>query len=147
MAPIPKMGHTFLFEEGSWKAEGFFRDAEGRTVTLSGETRVIHEEKHWIMEGFMEIEDEVPRRIENRYVIEPFNGGDITSWSSENPALGTLGGTFTVVGDSILSHFTNGACTGMEYLRFIDRDVYINRGTLLREGNLVLSWSATLRRV
>jgi hypothetical protein len=35
----------------------------------------------------------------------------------------------------------------MEYLRFIDRDVYINRGTLLREGNLVSSWSATLRRV
>jgi hypothetical protein len=143
------MGHTFLFEEGCWKAEGFFRDAEGRTVTLSGETRVIHGEKHWIMEGFMEIEGEVPRRIENRYVIEPFNGGDITSWSSENPALGKLEGTFTVVGDSILSHFTgdDGACTGMEYLRFIGGEVYINRGALISAGDLVSSWSVTLRRV
>ena len=149
MPSVSKMGHTFLFEEGRWKAEGFFRDAEGLTVTVRGETRISHGENHWIMDGFMEIEGEVPRRIENRYVIEPFNGRDITSWSSENPALGTLVGTFTVVGDSILSHFTcdDVACTGMEYLRFIDGDVYINRGTLLREGNLVSSWSVTLRRV
>jgi len=149
MPSVSKMGHTFLFEEGRWKGEGFFRDGEGLTVTVRGETRIIHGENHWMKEGFIEIEGAVPRRIENRYVIEPFNGRDITSWSSENPVLGTLRGTFTVVGDSILSHFTcdDGACTGMEYVRFIDWDVYINRGTLLRGGNLLSSWSVTLRRV
>lgn len=69
--------------------------------------------------------------------------------SAHDPALGALRGTFPVVGDSILSHFTggDGACTGMEYLRFIDGDVYINRGSLISRGDLVSSWSVTLRRV
>ncbi len=149
MSSVSKMGHTFLFEEGRWKAEGFFRDARGHTVLVRGETRIFHSGDRWIMEGFMEIEDEVPRRIENRYVVEPFDGRDITPWMSENPALGTLRGTFTVVGDSILSCYgdVSGEYGGMEYLRFIDWDSYINRGALLKEGELVSSWSVTLRRV
>lgn len=148
MFSVSKMGHTFLFEEGCWKAEGFFRDAEGYTVLVMGETRIVHGEHRWVMDGFMEIEGDVPRRIENRYVIEPFNGRDTARWSSENPALGPLRGTFTIVGDSILSGYSDegGAYSGMEYLRLMDGDSYINRGALLGDGGLVSSWSVTLRR-
>ncbi|MGC9373175.1 MAG: hypothetical protein ACP5DY_07615 [Thermovirgaceae bacterium] len=149
MSSVSKMGHTFLFEEGRWKAEGFFRDARGHTVLATAETCILHSWDRWVMEGFIEIEGEVPRRIENRYLVEPFDGRDITSWTSENPALGTLRGTFTIVGDSILSCYSDasGEYGGMEYLRFIDGDSYINRGALLKEGELVSSWSVTLRRV
>ncbi len=149
MPSISKMGHTFLFEEGRWKAEGFFRDARGHTVLVRGETQVFHSEERWIMEGFMEIEGEVPRRIENRYIVEPFEDRDITFWSSENPDLGRLRGKFTVVGDSILSCFKDedGGYSGMEYLRFVDGNTYINRGTLLKDEELLSSWSVTLGRV
>lgn len=146
---IKKMGHRFLFEEGIWTASGFLRDGNGNTMLFSGKTVISHEEDHWINSGFMEIEGEAPVRIENNYLIEPFpRGSDSTTWKSDNSDLGTLVGTFAVVGDSILSAFRNldGSIYGTEYLKNVDPDTYANRGVLLKKGVLISSWSATVTR-
>ncbi len=85
---IRKMGHHFLFQEGSWNASGFYRDGEGNTVQLSGMTTIEHQDDLWVNEGFMEIEGDTPVRIRNRYEIIPFErGSDSTTWRSENPPL------------------------------------------------------------
>jgi hypothetical protein len=146
---IKKMGHRFLFEEGIWTSAGFFRDGEGNTTLFSGKNVIFHGADHWTNSGFMEIEGDTPVRIENHYVIEPFaRGSDSTTWKSENPDLGTLVGTFAVVGDSILSAFRNldGSIYGTEYLKNVDPDTYANRGVLLKKGVLISSWSATVTR-
>ena len=88
-------------------------------------------------------------RVENIYEIVPFErGSDSTTWRSINPDLGTLVGTFAVVGDSILSAFRteDGSFYGTEYLKNVDPDTYANRGVLLHKGKIVSSWSATVTR-
>lgn len=146
---IRKMGHHFLFQEGSWNASGFCRDGEGNTVQLSGMTTIEHQGDLWVNEGFMEIEGDTPVRIRNRYEIIPFErGSDSTTWRSENPSLGPLVGSFAVVGDSILSTFRSpdGLYYGTEYLKSINPDTYANRGVLMTRGKIISSWSATLTR-
>lgn len=146
---IKKMGHLFLFEEGVWIAAGFFRDGDGNTWHLSGRTEISHRDDCWINSGFIEIEGDTPVRVENIYEIVPFErGSDSTTWRSINPDLGTLVGTFAVVGDSILSAFRteDGSFYGTEYLKNVDPDTYANRGVLLHKGKIVSSWSATVTR-
>lgn len=147
---IRKMGHHFLFQEGSWNASGFYRDGEGNTVQLSGMTTIEHQDDLWVNEGFMEIEGDTPVRIRNRYEIIPFErGSDSTTWRSENPSLGPLVGSFAVVGDSILSTFRSpdGLYYGTEYLKSINPDTYANRGVLMTGGKIISSWSTTLTRM
>ena len=147
---IKKMGHRFLFEEGTWIAAGFFRNGDGDTLHLYGRTEIIHKDDRWINHGIMEIEGDVPIRVENVYEIVPFErGSDATTWRSENSDLGTLVGTFAVVGDSILSAFRtlDGSFYGTEYLKNVDPDTYASRGVLLRKGKIVSSWSATITRL
>ncbi len=147
---IKKMGHRFLFEEGVWLAAGFFRNGDGSTMHLSGRTEISHRENIWINRGFMEIEGDTPIRIENTCEIIPFErGSDATTWRSEDPGLGTLVGTYAVVGDSILSAFRteDGSFYGTEYIKNVDPDTYANRGVLLHHGRIVSSWSATLTRL
>ena len=147
---IKKMGHRFLFEEGVWISAGFFRDGEGNTWHLSGRTKIVHHDDRWINSGVMEIEGDSPIRIEAIYEIVPFErGSDATTWRSENPELGTLVGTYAVVGDSILSAFRtkDGSFYGTEYLKNVDPDTYANRGVLLHHGKIVSSWSTTITRL
>lgn len=147
---IKKMGHRFLFEEAVWIAAGFFRDGDGNTWHLSGRTTIVHHDDRWINTGIMEIEGDTPMRIENIYKIVPFErGSDATTWRSENPDLGTLVGTYAVVGDSILSAFRTeeGSFYGTEYIKNVDPDTYANRGVLLHHGKIVSSWSTTITRL
>ena len=147
---IRKMGHRFLFQEGTWRASGFYRDGDGNTVQLSGMTTIEHQGDLWINNGFMEIEGDTPVRVQNRYEIVPFErGSDSTTWRSENPSLGPLVGSFAVVGDSILSTFRSpdGLYYGTEYLKSSNPDTYSNRGVLMTRGRIISSWSVTLTRV
>lgn len=146
---IKKMGHRFLFEEGAWIAAGFFRDGDGNTWHLSGRAEISHRDDVWINSSLLEIEGDTPVRIENIYEIVPFErGSDATTWRSVNPDLGTLVGTYAVVGDSILSAFRTEDSTfyGTEYFKNVDPDTYASRGVLLRHGKIVSSWSETLTR-
>lgn len=142
--------HTFLFQEGLWEVRGEYVDEAMTRCVLRGETRVSHLREAWFNEGRMTIETGGKAiAFENRFRIVPFDeGAGITSWESDNPALGTLRGHFIVVGDAILSSCTSAdaRCTGMEFLLQESPDRYINRGALFSAGVKISSWSLTLVR-
>ena len=142
--------HTFLFEEGLWAARGEYVDGAMNRAALEGETRVTHRPGVWLNEGRMRIDlDGRQVVIENRYRIAPFcEGGDFTSWESDNPALGTLRGRFVVVGDAILSSCTSadGHYTGTEFLLRETPERYVNRGALFSPEGRISSWSVILTR-
>ncbi|MGC9324175.1 MAG: hypothetical protein ACP5G0_05420 [Desulfomonilia bacterium] len=143
------MTHTFLLSEGTWSARGFFLDTEGVRNPVEGQVATTHTEDQWIHEGAMRVLAFPPVEISNRYEIVPFQeGSDITQWTSLNPALGEITGTFSLVDDSILSvyHSADGTYTGAEYLKKITPDVYQNRGMLMSSGRRISSWSVELIR-
>lgn len=145
------MGHTFLFEPGEWKAEGSFIGPEGRSSPAFGRTTIVHRDTAWVSEGFMLVRsDEREEEIRNSYWIRPFREAEgFTTWRSENPALGPLEGSFSVVGDTILSVYRSedGDVTGTESLRRVRGDRYEVRGTLVGRGGRLSSWAVTLTRV
>lgn len=143
-------GHTFLFREGRWLAEGSFRTADGSRVRAHGETTVRHRTEAWINEGRLVLESPGgPGMIENFYRIQPFTEEEgFTTWTSQNPALGRLEGSFSVAGDTILSRYVSqdGGARGVEALRRLGPNLYEARGTLDVDGELASAWAMTLRR-
>ena len=142
---------AFLFDEATWRAEGCFIDADGTADSASGVTEVRHGTDVWTIEGEMKVEsDEIGEPIRNVYRVRPFTGEDsATSWTSENPRLGRLEGTFSVVADSIVSVYGSeeGEARGTECLRRVDPHTYEARGTLTIADERVTSWALTLERV
>lgn len=96
------MEHTFLFEEAVWEAEGTYLPAEGPALSARGRTEITHADDVWINDGRLVMgEGESRRELRSTYRIRPFPAGvRSTSWTSQNPALGELRGTFAVVGGS-----------------------------------------------
>src|SRR5438067_530013 len=87
--------HTFLFEEGTWRAEGEYRDASGAKFAVAGETTVRHEASRWLFEAVQRLRGDPARVQHNRYEIAPFSpGARSTHWTSNNPAVGALRGRF-----------------------------------------------------
>lgn len=141
------MVHTFLFQEGKWKAKGELLDEKGVSSLVVGEVNVYHTSHLWVSDGVMKNTNPPFREIHNRYEITPFeDSNEETTWFSLNPAIGHLMGRFVIVGDSILSFFTSEDNTykGFEYLLQTDHNTYNNRGVLYREGERLSSWSITL---
>lgn len=68
-------------------------------------------------------------------------------WESFNPALGTLRGTFEIIGDSIISFYTSedGAYSGTETLTQQDEATYYNVGVSFHNGKKMSSWTALLK--
>jgi len=142
--------HTFLFQEGTWRAEGEYRDAGGRAAPVAGETTIRHEEKRWLFEGVLRVKGERPALHHNRYEIEPFSpGARSTHWSSNNPAVGALRGRFVLAGDAILSFYQSptGRYRGFECLQQRDRSRYYVRGTMLDEDEVISTWAFDLTRL
>lgn len=144
-------GHTFLFTEAAWRAEGTYLVPEGETLPASGRTVVTHADGVWINDGTLRVEaPDGPGEIRSVYRIEPFGPGErSTSWTAENPVLGELRGTFAVVGDTILSVYrsADGGASGSESLRRVDDDSYENRGLLRAADGEVSAWDMRLTRV
>ena len=142
--------HTFLFQEGTWRAEGEYRDASGIAAPVSGETTIRHAEKRWLFEGVLRVKGDRPALHHNRYEIEPFSpGARSTHWSSTNPAIGALRGRFVLAGDAILSFYASptGRYRGFESLAMISDSRYAARGALLEEDKVVSTWALELTRV
>jgi len=139
----------FLFEENIWVAKGVYMDDQGRYHPVEGETKITHTERLWINDSCMTLQGDNTVEYKTRYEIVPMERGqELTSWISENPALGKMMGKFIIVDDSIISIFTseNGALQGTECLRLIDDDLYSNRGCLLRGDKKISSWAVELRK-
>ncbi|MBN1521946.1 MAG: hypothetical protein JW928_05370 [Candidatus Aureabacteria bacterium] len=139
--------HTFLFQEGSWTAEGFFFDENGNKIPLEGKSIITHTEKFWFYDSQMRLLEGNRTEFHNSYEILPFEKyGELTTWKSNNPAIGTFNGTFVIVEDSMLSFFSSEKdnYTGYEYLLRLSSVVYKNRGCLFKGTRKISSWSTTL---
>ena len=134
-------------KEGTWRAEGEYRDASGRAAPVAGETTIRHEEKRWLFEGVRRVKGDRPALHHNRYEIEPFSpGARSTHWSSINPAIGALRGRFVLSGEAILSFYSSptGKYRGFECIQQRDAGRYSARGTLLEEDKVISTWALEL---
>ena len=141
------IAHSFLFSEGTWRAEGEYCDAGGNRFATSGETTIRHEEALWRFEAVLRLRGDPARVTHNRYEIEPFSpGARSTHWSSSNPAIGALRGRFVLAGDAILSFYSSptGRYRGFECLQQESETRYSARGALLDEDKLISSWALEL---
>lgn len=141
--------HTFLLKPARWQASGVFVDPAGQTLPMAGHSVVLHGEGIWSLTGKIQLTGETTVEIVNDCRIVPFPPGELqTTWTSNNPALGTLKGRFVIVGDTILSSFESDdrRFRGAEWLRRLDAGSYENRGVLFEEERLLSAWAAELRR-
>lgn len=143
------MDHTFLFQEGLWLAEGIYYDEESRPLPFSGFAEITHSGNVWLNRSRMEIRAGRDVVIENNYRIKPFpENGDMTTWESENPAIGLLLGRFYTVGDSIISTCTSqrGIYCGVEFLMQKSETNYKNRGVFSEGTRRLSSWIVELKK-
>ena len=143
------MNHTYIFEEGIWKASGKFYDENNNCTEVTGETEIKHKGA-WILDGYMELKLDDPIRFSNKYTIEPIGQGkDFTFWSSVNPILGTLLGKFMIIGDTILSSYESedGQYSGTESLTILDSETYKNRGFAFHNTIKLSTWEVDLIRI
>ena len=141
--------HTYILEEGVWKASGFYYDEFNNTFPLEAETRTVHKDEEWIHEGNMIVKSEKPIEISNKYEIIPFKKNqNFTNWVQFNLTLGIITGKFMIVDNVILSNYRSetGEYTGTEVLTQIDEKTYLNKGFAFRGNEKLSSWSAELQK-
>ncbi|MDX1661000.1 MAG: hypothetical protein R3326_04340 [Gemmatimonadota bacterium] len=142
--------HAFLLEEGEWTADGTYWEPNGGAKSMRGRARIIHRSDLWINESETVVEgSEEEERFENRYEVQPLTPGDwSTTWIAENPSLGRMRGTFSFVGDAILSAYESedGRAVGHECLWAAEDGSYEDRGVLFVDGELASRWSVKLER-
>jgi len=144
------MKHTFLFEEGLWKAEGVYVDGTNTALHAEGAITITHGEDLWINEGSLKLFLTKPVEFKNRYEIIPFEEGrDHTTWKSKNPVIGTLLGKIVLIDDSLISLYESedGLYAGSEYLLRVSETVYRNRGFAFKDDERISSWAVQLTRV
>lgn len=147
-------GHTFLLREGSWRAEGHFTGGDGRRAPAPGRARgsvsVSHGTDGWRIGSLLEIRtEERAREIRAEYSVEPPAGEHgLMRWTSENPEVGTMRGTFSVVGDTIMcaGGTDDGSARLVESVLQLGSEAYTVRGALHREGRLASRWELRLVR-
>jgi hypothetical protein len=144
------MMHTYLFEPGVWTSKGTFWRGDGEPLEAQGRTEIAHAPDCWLLSGTLRVLGSPSVEFVNAYSISPPEVRDGTSmkWESENATLGRLSGTFSVVGDSILSVYICSASGyhGAEHLGQIDSNRYQGTGILLLHERRLSSWQVTLTR-
>lgn len=143
------MKHAFLIHEGVWTATGQYFDASNRGFPARGRMRVVHGPAFWSLQTTLSVAyPERPLEHSNRYDFLPLPpGASLTTWTSENSALGRIKGRIAFVDDAILSEFTSldGESSGQECMVGGANGSYLNRGLILRNGELLASWSLNVR--
>lgn len=143
----PADGHSFLFREALWRAEGEFVDALGVRTAVAGEAQIRHYPDRWIYEGTLRPAGAKPAEHRTLYEIQPFAPGNFaTPWTSKSAAFGTLTGRFIVSGDAILSAYESatGRYRGQDTILRRDERRYSARGALLDGGKLLSVWAIEL---
>lgn len=139
--------HTYLFRPGRWRAEGTYYDEADRALPLTGWSEVLRTQQQWTLDGALEVQLPTPLRFTNRYQLRETNFPQTLAWESYNPALGTLTGTFEVVGPNLLSQYrsSDGVYSGFEILTLQADGSYQNTGLSLKSGRRLSAWTALLR--
>lgn len=143
------MKHTFFVQPGSWTASGRFLDEKEVEISIIGSAEIVHHEDTWVNRSTMRLLADPPVALANHYEIQPLGAGSsTTTWSSLNPSLGRVLGSFSLVGDSILSTYRSedGAYSGAECFLQQDADTYRVWGVLFKGGTKLSSWEAVLQR-
>jgi len=143
------MRHTFLFEPAVWTAKGTFWRGDGEALEASGTTEVAHRPECWLLSGSLKVLGSPPVEFLNAYRIRPpGREGGTMRWNSEDATLGKLHGTYSVIGDCIMSvfRFEDSGYHGAEHLGQIDQDSYHSAGVLLLEDRCLSSWQLRLVR-
>ena len=139
--------HTYLFRPGRWRAEGTYYDEADRALPLTGGSEVLRTQQQWTLDGALEVQLPTPLRFTNRYQLRETNFPQTLAWESYNPALGTLTGTFEVVGPNLLSQYrsSDGVYSGFEILTLQADGSYQSTGLSLKSGRRMSAWTALLR--
>lgn len=120
-----------------------------RPLPFSGCAEITHCGSVWHNRSRMEIRAGQDIVIENNYRIKPFpEGGEMTTWESENPAIGLLLGRFYTVGDSIISTCISqrGTYSGTEFLIQKSESNYKSRGVFSDGAKRLSSWMVELTK-
>ena len=138
--------HTYLFRPGRWRAEGTYYDEADRALPLTGWSEVLRTQQQWTLDGALEVQLPTPLRFTNRYQLCETNFPQTLAWESYNPALGTLTGTFEVVGPNLMSQYrsSDGVYSGFEILTLQADGSYQNTGLSLKSGRRMSAWTALL---
>jgi hypothetical protein len=118
-------------------------------VPIAGHANVEHSEGKWFNHSVMKLLSDPPVELKNEYEIEPFpENRTATTWTSLNPVLGKMEGTFVVIGDSILSTYRSesGEYSGGEYFLKEDDTTYQVKGVLFKNTVKISSWDAILTK-
>lgn len=143
------MKHTYFYDTLNWIAEGTYYEEDGKPLPLYGEVSIVHTEDEWTLGGFLEVRYAEPIRFTNHYNIHSTKQDTTLLWESFNPALGILKGTFEIIGDCIISHYTSddGIYSGTETLIYRNCAEYYNAGVSFRYGQKMSSWNAFIKAV
>lgn len=140
------MEHTYLFKNARWRAEGFYHTKDGKTVPLTGEATLTRTNEKWTLTGFMDVKFAEPARFENSYTIRPTTNPLEFAWTSYNPALGALEGTFVALPGIITSSYSapDGIHSGSEMLMQVSETEYKMQGVLNVDGEPENWWEGRL---
>lgn len=140
------MRHTYFLITQNWTATGVYYDESGKTFPLRGEVSIVRDEAAWSLGGYLEVLFDAPVRFTNDYQIFSTTNQATLSWTSYNPALGALRGTFEFIGDCIVSSYRSedGIYSGTETLMLKEDGTYFNVGVSFRAGARMSAWTATL---
>jgi hypothetical protein len=144
------MRHTFLFEPAVWTATGTFWRGDGEALEASGKIEVAHRPECWLLSGTLKVQSAPPVEFVYAYRIQPPNRESGTMrWTSEDPTLGKLHGTYTVIGETIFSIYRceGTGYYGAEHLGRVDGDCYHWSGLLLLDDRCLSSRQLLIRRL
>lgn len=143
------MRHCYLFEPAVWVGSGTFWRGDGEALQAVAVIEVTHRPEVWLLSGSLRVLCSPPVEFMNAYRIEPATRESGTMrWTSEDPTLGKLRGTYSVVGDCMLSVYRCGVrgYHGAEALARMDENTYRATGALLLDERRLSSWQLLLRR-
>lgn len=143
------MHHTFLLEPGNWLSSGMLWNENEEKVPIAGHANIEHHEKKWFNHSVMKLLSDPPVELKSEYEIVPIPGNKLsTTWTSVNPALGKMEGSFVVIRDSILSTYRSesGEYSGSEYFLKEDETTYQVKGVLFKNTVKVSSWDLILTK-
>ncbi|GAP13753.1 hypothetical protein LARV_01508 [Longilinea arvoryzae] len=144
------LNHTFLLEEGVWKAAGEYFGEDNQKIRAQGWIRVHYQVDHWFVARNLTLEGTRNAELINHYYVQPglISLGGALLWTGHDPVLGEMRGHYGLLKDTILCQFysIDERYHGNESLLQIDALHYKARGMLLDGWRKSSAWSLDLCR-
>jgi len=141
------MLHTFLLQPSTWDVTGSYTSM-GKTLSVTGKSTIVHHEKTWIIDSFIQLENGVV--LQTDYKVEPLKVSCAgVAFTASSSILGELDGNFTIQDDKIIEvyHTKDQQFTGQETMTMLDENHYISKGTLHQQGIVKSTWSLNLTKI